>query len=156
MRLRFRRLIQILTLILIGSAIYLQQRTELPPDPRFPESTAGSIGNGRQSQVDSAFATRTSDVVVTGSGTVIKVLPDDRDGSRHQRFILKLDSGLTVLVAHNIDIAPRIPDLAEGGAVVFRGEYEWNEKGGVVHWTHRTTRGDHEPGWLMYEGKRYE
>jgi hypothetical protein len=35
-----------------------------------------------------AFATRTSDVQVQGEGTVIRVLADDLDGSRHQRFIV--------------------------------------------------------------------
>jgi len=156
MKLRSRRLIQILTLALIGAALWLQQRTELPPDPRFNQEQVAPAAENRLSQIDAAFAARESNLMVSGGGTVVKVLADDRDGARHQRFILELDSGLTVLVAHNIDIAERIPDLEAGSAVTFRGEYEWNEKGGVVHWTHRTRRGNHQPGWLMYEGVRYD
>ncbi|EGR0487716.1 DUF3465 domain-containing protein, partial [Vibrio cholerae] len=56
-----------------------------------------------------AYQSQQSDLQVQGLGQVVKVLPDDNDGSRHQKFILKLNSGQTLLVAHNIDLAPRIP-----------------------------------------------
>ena len=76
-----------------------------------------------------------------GSGTVLRVLADDNSGSRHQRFILRLDSGQTVMVAHNIDLAPRIASLRAGDRVGFSGEYEWNAQGGVIHWTHHDPAG---------------
>ena len=87
---------------------------------------------------------------------MVRVLPDDNSGSRHQRFILRLDSGQTVLVAHNIDLAPRLDLLKEGDTVSFSGEYEWNEKGGVIHWTHRDPNGNHAAGWLKYNGQIYQ
>ena len=87
-----------------------------------------------------AFASGTSDVQVEGEGKVIRVLPDDVDGSRHQRFIVQLASGQTLLITHNIDVAPRIAGLKVGDSVGFSGEYVWNEKGGVIHWTHHDRR----------------
>ena len=75
-----------------------------------------------------AYDNRQSDLQVKGSGTVIRLLPDDNDGSRHQKFILKLKSSQTLLVAHNIDLAPRIPNLRVGDRVQFYGEYEWKKK----------------------------
>ncbi|MVE15916.1 DUF3465 domain-containing protein, partial [Vibrio cholerae] len=94
-----------------------------------------------------AYQSQQSDLQVQGLGQVVKVLPDDNDGSRHQKFILKLNSGQTLLVAHNIDLAPRIPNLKVGDSVEFYGEYEWNKKGGVLHWTHKDPQNRHAHGW---------
>ena len=87
---------------------------------------------------------------------VIKILPDDLKGSRHQRFILRHSSGQTILIAHNIDLAPRIDGLRTGDTVAFFGEYEWNPTGGVIHWTHRDPDGSHVGGWLKHRGKTYQ
>ena len=103
-----------------------------------------------------AFKIQNSNAQVKGQGTVIKILADDLDGSRHQRFIIKLSSGQTLLVAHNIDLAPRINSLQKGDLVIFNGEYEWNAQGGVIHWTHHDPAGNHPGGWIEHNGKRYE
>jgi len=111
-----------------------------------------------QSGVDilrDAFERRQSDVQVEGWGVVVQILPDDRKGRRHQRFILKLDTGQTLLVAHNIDLAPRIASLTKGDRVSFFGEYEWNAQGGVLHWTHHDPQGRHVNGWLEHKGVRF-
>jgi hypothetical protein len=107
-------------------------------------------------RIAEAYANQLSDLQVQASGTVVKVLPDDNDGSRHQRFIVKLNSGQTLLIAHNIDLAPRLENLSAGDQVEFNGEYEWNQKGGVVHWTHKDPRGNHVAGWLIYNGRQYD
>jgi len=64
--------------------------------------------------LQAAFEQRKSDVQVQGSGTVIRLLRDDNKGSRHQKFILKLSTGHTILIAHNIDLAPRINTIEKG------------------------------------------
>jgi hypothetical protein len=102
-----------------------------------------------------AFVERRSGVIVESVGIVERILPDDLQGSRHQRFIIRLHIDHTLLVSHNIDIAPRIP-LAEQDAVEFRGQYEWNERGGVVHWTHHDPDGLHPGGWIRHRGALYE
>ena len=103
-----------------------------------------------------AFEQRLNDLQVRGQGVVVKVLSDDNKGSRHQRFILKLDNNQTLLVAHNIDLAPRVANLRSGDTVEFFGEYEWTERGGVIHWTHHDPCGRHVGGWLKHQGKTYE
>ena len=89
-----------------------------------------------------AFENQRSNFQVEGKGKVIKILPDDLSGSKHQRFIVRLSSGQTLLIAHNIDLAPRINSLSVGDLVVFYGEYVWNPQGGLIQWTHNDPRGD--------------
>jgi hypothetical protein len=40
--------------------------------------------------------------------------------------------------------------------ISFYGEYEWNNKGGVIHWTHHDPRGSHPDGWLLYDNRKYD
>lgn len=94
---------------------------------------------------------------VLGCGEIIKVLKDDNDGSRHQKFLVKIDNypQITVLIAHNIDIAPRIDTIKAHTPIRFYGEYIYNDKGGVIHWTHKDPAARHQDGWLEYQGQRY-
>ena len=81
-------------------------------------------------------------------------MSDDRDGDRHQRFILQLRNRDTLLIAHNIDLADRVP-VGLGDRVQFRGMYEWNDLGGLVHWTHHDPMGIEDGGWIRYRKKTY-
>lgn len=116
----------------------------------------GTSTHGTDQVLAAAFESHRSNVQVEGSGRITRVLPDDNDGSRHQRFIVQLGTGQTVLVAHNIDLASRVASLKVGDPVEFNGEYEWNERGGVIHWTHRDPRGSHADGWIKHEGRTYQ
>nr|WP_285836079.1 DUF3465 domain-containing protein [Larsenimonas suaedae] len=102
-----------------------------------------------------AFLAKREGVQVAGAGTVTRVLKDDTRSRRHQRFILELDHDQTVLIAHNIDLAPRVEGLERGDRVEFYGEYAWNARGGVVHWTHRDPGRRHINGYLIVDGQRY-
>lgn len=106
--------------------------------------------------VQQAFAARARDVWLETQGTVERNLADDRDGSAHQRFILRTDGGISLLIAHNIDLAPRLEGLAVGDRVSARGEYVWNDKGGVLHWTHHDPSGRLAGGYLLWKGHRYQ
>ena len=123
-----------------------------PVDP--PDAAGAPVAGGNA--IGDAFASQQSGVLVMGEGRVSRILGDDSLGDRHQRFILQLPSGQTVLIAHNIDIAPRVEGLSVGDPVSFRGEYEWNDKGGIVHWTHHDPQGAHEAGWLRHGGRTYQ
>ncbi|NIL94741.1 MAG: DUF3465 domain-containing protein [Woeseiaceae bacterium] len=91
---------------------------------------------------------------IEDTGFVKKLIPDDNDGARHQRFILDMANRQTLLIAHNIDLAERVP-VAIGERISFRGMYEWNELGGLVHWTHDDPMGVEEGGWVRYRRNVY-
>ena len=142
---------------LIAALLYLLNESGLSSSnlDHSSNSTTPSTTSHNEA-IAQAFANKTSDVWVNGKGVVSAILPDDNKGSRHQKFILDLGKGLTVLVAHNIDLAPRIGNLQKNHRVEFRGEYEWNQKGGVVHWTHHDPAGRREGGFLRHQNKVYK
>lgn len=118
-------------------------------DPR--DTTVESDGSAT---VESLFQVGRSNEFVEVSGIVQRTLSDDNEGSRHQRFIVRLSTGRTLLIAHNLDLADRVP-LEVGDEVRVLGEYEWNEQGGVLHWTHHDPAGDILGGWIEHDGRRY-
>lgn len=101
------------------------------------------------------YAERRSNVMVEVAVQVERTLRDDTQGSPHQKFLVRVNPDLTLLVAHNIGLAPRVP-VRQGSSVRIRGEYEWNTQGGVLHWTHRDPGRRHQDGWIEFEGRRYQ
>lgn len=116
---------------------------------------SGTTGNALDySQALDAQSRQAQNVTITVTGNVFRLLPDDRRGNPHERFLIKLPNGTTVLIAHNINLAPYVP-LAEGDLVTISGEFVWNPKGGVIHYTHRPTNVRHKGGYIDFNGKRY-
>lgn len=134
-----------------------QQVDEQGKDNQFKaKPSANSQNQNGLEVIRKAYEAKLSNVQVQSIGRVKAVLRDDNEGSRHQKFILALDNGLTVLVAHNIDLAPRIDNLRKGDTVEFFGEYEYSKQGGVMHWTHHDPNRRHQDGWLKHNGKTYQ
>lgn len=150
---------KLLLVVTLASAAYLGLAPALQPDtpPHADQPSATQPKpDATDAALENAYQTRARNHQVRSSGTVIKLLADDNTGSRHQRFILRLNSGRTLLVSHNIDLAPRVASLQVGDIVEFNGEYEWNAKGGVMHWTHHDPQGRHEAGWLKHRERIYQ
>jgi hypothetical protein len=123
------------------------------------EQPAGEPAQSRATGADAArraFEERASGRMLRVDGRVARTLADDRDGSRHQRFIIETNGGQTLLVAHNIDLAPRLDGLKAGDSVALYGEYEWNDQGGIMHWTHHDPAGRHEAGYIEWRGRKYQ
>jgi len=152
--------IMMMVLAVVG---YAYERITAPSTVNSSSSSTASntatsngvqLDEGTQEVID-AYQHQQSGVHVIGSGIVSKLLDDDINGSQHQRFILSLYNGQTVLVAHNIDLALRVDAIEIGDRVVFSGVYEFNKKGGVVHWTHHDPKGQRAGGWLKHNGQEY-
>ena len=91
---------------------------------------------------------------IEARGQVRRLLSDGSDFERHQRFVVVVDGDQSLLIAHNLEIADRIP-LGLGDRVRFRGIYEYNDSGGVVHFTHRDPHGEEAGGWVEFRKERY-
>lgn len=142
------------------------------PTATAPASSAGATTNAKTSTqaasdtgavtVAQLFREQRSDTFVETRGRVERLLDDDRetaDGSdMHQRFLVRTDDGVTVLIAHNITVGARVPAKV-GDRVSLRGEYEWSDRGGTIHFTHKpkfSTRDREQRGWIEHDGRRYE
>jgi hypothetical protein len=136
--------------LLIAFVIVTYAASFYQPDDKQAES------KDWQEVAESLYENKQSDVQTEMTGKVIRLLKDDLKGSKHQRFIIELPVGQTILVAHNIDLAPRIDALEVGDEVTVYGEYEWNKKGGVMHWTHHDPANKHPHGWIKHQGKTYQ
>lgn len=139
-------LLALLTAAIIITTQYIQ--TTHTADHQTHSTTNAELIN--------AFINQRSNIQLQGAGMVIRLLDDDIQGSKHQRFIVDVGNNQTLLIAHNIDLAPRIPQLKAGDTVDFYGEYEWNKKGGILHWTHHDPGKRHIDGWLKHRGKTYQ
>jgi uncharacterized protein DUF3465 len=138
---------------LLALLLWLTTLGACAPAPAIKTSGAVSESDRRLAR---AFEQHESDVQVEGRGLVTRLLADDNEGSRHQRFIVELKTGQTILISHNIDLAPRIDTILVGDEVAFFGEYAWNSKGGTVHWTHHDPKGRHIAGWIKHQGRVYQ
>ncbi len=129
-----------------------------------PASNPSSAPTARQaasSTVRALYNAKQSDTWVETSGRVEKLLPDDTDTSdnsgKHQKFLLLVPGDITVLVAHNISTAPRVP-IRQGDTITLRGEYEYTEKGGTIHFTHKPKYNSRnaQSGYIDFKGQRYD
>ncbi|MCL1059620.1 DUF3465 domain-containing protein [Shewanella gelidimarina] len=148
-------------LVVLAIASFVYNRVS-PPNSSGAYSSSAYISSvvaadeQHEQQICQAFSQQQSGIQVQSAGVVSRLLPDDNKGSRHQRFIITLSSGQTLLIAHNIDLAAKIDSLKIGDRVLFKGEYEYNDRGGVVHWTHHDPKDRHVAGWLKHHGQTYQ
>ncbi|QQS08721.1 MAG: DUF3465 domain-containing protein [Phycisphaerales bacterium] len=133
------------------------RRPSIPPPTasRDAGTTTPAAPSDGADRIARAFRVQASGEQIRATGKVKKMLPDDNDGDRHQRAIIVLSNKRTILIAHNIDLAPRVP-WREGDTIEFYGEYEWSEEGGVMHWTHHDPARRHVDGWIKLDGKVYK
>jgi len=151
-----RKILLVAAMVFAGYVYFDHQPRHEAVQIEAPSSASRQSEANAAAAIDNAIANKKSNVQVSGQGVVVKLLPDDNQGSRHQKFIIKLATGKTLLIAHNIDLAPRIRSLSEGDPIQFHGKYEWTARGGVLHWTHKDPQGSHPSGWLQHQGEIYQ
>ena len=93
---------------------------------------------------------------VTVCGTVVRVgrIRRSRSGA-HRIFLVDAGANDRVQIDANVDVMGNFP-IRAGERAVVRGEYYYDGPGrDGVHWTHRTDRGSHPPGFIRLDGITY-
>lgn len=97
---------------------------------------------------------RRVDYVEGGSMVVSKILPDDRSGLQHQKWVVRLSNGKQMQAVYNLDMCPRV-QLKEGDKIAMGGQFVWTNKGALLHWLHHDPRGNRPDGFVYVNGKFY-
>lgn len=145
----------LLVIAILAVTWWLEKREARDAPPVEPPTKTGEATAPAGGAIEKAFRAKRSKVWVEDEGEIVHLLPDDRIAPRHQLCLVELASGHTIKISHNVDLAPQVP-WRKGDSLAFRGRFEWNDKGGVVHWTHHDPRGRKKGGWLRHEGKTYK
>ncbi|MBC5809786.1 MAG: DUF3465 domain-containing protein [Candidatus Eremiobacteraeota bacterium] len=107
-----------------------------------------------------AWRAQRSRLEVTARGDVARDLGLRRGPSGlHEGFLLHLRGagghGLTVRVETNVDITGPVAVHA-GDAVEVRGEYVYDARGGLIHYTHHDPRLRHPGGYLRVGDRTFQ
>lgn len=121
----------------------------------------GCAGGGTDpnAAVYDAWQNGRSRLEVTATGKITRLFGIRAGPSGlHEGFLVRLSGaaghGLTVRVEDNVDITGLIP-LSAGENVEVRGEYIYDESGGLIHFTHHDPRGRHAGGYVRVRDKVY-
>jgi hypothetical protein len=133
--------------IIVVGAVYIRLHgASTSPGEAAREARVGC------SEVAAAFHAHQTQRWLVLRARVKQILPDEYGTYQHQRFIVQCASGMTVLVTNDVSIGTRVP-VTVGPTVGVRGEYIWNDQGGLVHFTHHG--GSNGGGWILYRGRLY-
>lgn len=105
--------------------------------------------------VHDAYRYHQTGMMAEVTGTVARLLADDKDDPRNQKFIIRLTNGQSLLVLHDRVAAKPVP-VKVNDTVLVRGEYQWTETGGTLRFTQRDYSARRRHGWIEHQGQRYD
>ena len=111
--------------------------------------------DGGEAVVEKAFYDRQSDLMVEVTGTVFQMASQNASNAGYQEFRMKLPSGQLLTIVHENKKGQRLP-LEANDTVTVRGQYYWNELGGIIKGTQRDKSMERMHGWIEHEGVRYD
>jgi hypothetical protein len=119
-----------------------------------------ALGSNGRDELAAAWSAGRSNVEVEDHGIVRRVLGTRvTRGGAHEGFLVDVPGNggrsITILIEDNVDLTGPIP-VTRGDAVRFRGVYVYNQRGGLVHWTHRDPRLRHISGYIEVNGRLYQ
>lgn len=116
---------------------------------------SGSPGSGEDAEIVKAVEKRRRVDFVEGRGMVVtKLLPDDRNGLEHQKWMVRLSNGTSMQAVYNLDMCERVP-LKVGDVVSMGGQFVWTNQGALLHWLHYDPRQNRPDGYVEVNGKVY-
>jgi hypothetical protein len=86
---------------------------------------------------------------------VTDLLPDDTNGSPHQKFVVKVTQNSLVTIISNLDMCPHVP-VRKGDLVAVGGQFiPTGRNAGIIHWTHRDPKHKRTDGYIQLGSQTY-
>lgn len=140
-----------LKLITLVSFVVLTFNSAFSAELPVCKDRRGNPLDGSIDQVKQIMNTNSSRPQILVTGVVEKMLPEDKDGNPHQKYILNVQ-GIKLQIVSNLEFG-RIP-VAIGATIEVCGEF-LKVGAGMVHWTHFDPHGGHPDGFSIMNGKLY-
>ena len=102
-----------------------------------------------------AYLNKKSGMMAEVQGQVTRLIMDEEESARVQKFVICAISGQSRLVTHDLSRSDRVP-VAIGDKVMVRGEYVWSEPGGTLICPTRDNGSGGRNGWIEHKGERYD
>lgn len=118
-----------------------------------PTDHPGEIHDDR-SLVEAVRSRRNVYYVEAGKLKVTQLLPDDRQGRPHQKWVTRLSDGSEITIIYNSDMGERVP-VNVGREFGVGGEFIWTKQGGIVHWVHEDPKKKRPDGYVYVDGIVY-
>jgi len=112
----------------------------------------GSVLKDSVDQLQVVMRSNAPRPMVFVTGTISNILPEDHNGLPHQKYTIKVNNQITLLIVSNLDFG-RTP-IAIGKTVSVCGEFKKVGQG-MVHWTHFDPHGGHPDGFTILDGQLY-
>jgi hypothetical protein len=112
----------------------------------------GTVLTTSMDSLSSVMRSRADRPQVYVSGVVVQIQPEDHSGLPHQKYTIRVNNQVTLLIVSNLDFG-RVP-LTVGATLSVCGEFKRVGQG-MVHWTHFDPHGSHPDGFTIVDGKLY-
>lgn len=104
--------------------------------------------------VEAVNSGRGVDYIEAANLVATQILPDDTDGSAHQKWKGRLSNGIEIMVVFNIDDYDRVP-IRKGDRFSVGGQFIQEGKRRVIHWLHEDPRHRRPDGYVYLNGNIY-
>ena len=140
-----------LKLTMIISLVVFSISTAFSADHPECRDRRGNTLNGSLEQLKQVMNSGANRPQILVNGVVEKILPEDKSGSPHQKYMINV-SGIRLQIVSNLEFG-RAP-IKVGTSVQVCGEY-LRVGSGMIHWTHFDPHGGHPDGYTIVNDKLY-
>lgn len=139
--------------LFIASVLFFTLQVSFARKKEVVQARPGQVFTDEQ-LIQAVQSRRSVFFVEAGELVVEKILPVDKKGLPHQKWLAKLSDGNSVQIVYNSKKGERIP-IKVGDKFQVGGQFLWTARGGILHWLHDDPEGKRPSGYVYLKGVVY-